>query len=106
MQLTEIATRLCYFSQKFANGEIDASEFKSTIMTLAFTAAGVSNDEMEVFNSTLQALYAMKKIGRLEVLDVVKNVSGDPQEIVTILESEPIRQMPAMHQKVITEKES
>ena len=47
---------------------------------------------MKAFNTVLQALYQMKSIGRAEVLDVLKNVTGDTQEIVSILEAEPIRQ--------------
>lgn len=106
MTMTEIALEGQSICQAFLDGEIDAKTFRSSMMTLAFTAAGVSNDEMEAFNIALQALYSMKKIGREEVLDVFKNVKGPKQEIVKILEDEPIRQMPAVETKAITEETS
>lgn len=103
MTMTEIALKQIDICQAFLDGKMDVKTFKSSMLTLAFTAAGVSNDEMEAFNTALQALYSMKKIGREEVLDVFRNVKGDTQEIVTILEDEPIRQVPAVDTKAITE---
>lgn len=101
MTMTEIALKQIEICQAFLDSKMDVKTFKSSMMTLAFTAAGVSDDEMEAFNTALQALYAMKSIGRDEVLDVFKNVKGDTQEIVNILESEPIRQVPAVNEKAI-----
>ena len=90
--LKELALQIQSFCQAFLEDKIDSREFKTMLMTLSFTAAGVSDDEMKAFNTVLQALYQMKSIGREEVLDVFKNVPGDTQEIVSILEAEPIRQ--------------
>ena len=90
--LKELALQIQSFCQAFLEDKIDSREFKTMLMTLSFTAAGVSDDEMKAFNTVLQALYQMKSIGREEVLDVFKNVTGDTQEIVSILEAEPVRQ--------------
>ena len=92
--MNEIALKTISICQAFLDGEIDSTQFKASMMNLAFIAAGVSDDEMQAFNSVLHALYDMKAIGRNEVLNVFKNVKGSKREIVAILEEEPIRQVP------------
>ena len=99
MDLIDIAKDINNICQSLLEGRIDDKTFRTSIMSMAFIASGVSDEEMKVFNSILESIYQMKKIGRNEVLDVFKNVSGNPKDITKILEKEPIRQIPRNNTK-------
>ena len=70
MSLKDEAINLQSICQDFLDSKLDAHDFKTTVMTAAFSLAGVSDEEMKVFNSVLQSLYRMKKIGRDEIVDI------------------------------------
>lgn len=103
--MKDIATKTIAICQAFLDDEIDAKQFRSSLMTLAFTAAGVSNDEMEAFNMALQALYKMKGIGWSDVLGVFREVKGRKQDIVKILENKPVRRIPDVDPKTLENPE-
>lgn len=103
--MKDIATKTIAICQAFLDDEIDAKQFRSSLMTLAFTAAGVSDNEMEAFNMALQALYRMKEIGWNDVLGVFREVKGRKQDIVKILENEPVRRVPEVNPKALENPE-
>ena len=101
MDLRQLALKQQAVCQAFLDGKMDAKTFRGEMMTLAFTASGVSDDEMQVFNTVLKALYEMKQQGRTETVDVFKNVAGRKQDIVKVLENEPARPVPVVDTKAI-----
>ena len=103
--MKNVATKTIALCQAFLDDKIDAKTFKSSLMTLAFTAAGVSEDEMKAFNLALQALYSMKEIGWNDVLGVFKEVKGRKQDIVKVLENEPVRGVPEVGIKMLENPE-
>ena len=103
MDLRQLAEKQQAVCQAFLDGNIDDKTFRGEMMTLAFAASGVSNDEMQVFNTVLKALYEMKQQGRRETVDVFKNVAGRKQDIVAVLENQPARPVPVADTKAIEE---
>lgn len=86
-KLRQLAINQQKLCQAFLDGKIDEKEFRGSLMHAAFEASGVTDEEMQAFNSVLEALYKMKSIGRDEIVDVVKESLGHTDnEIVDVIE--------------------
>ena len=59
--LKELALQIQSFCQAFLEDKINSREFKTMLMTLSFTAAGVSDDEMKAFNTVLAGTLSDEK---------------------------------------------
>lgn len=88
MNMIKIAIKTQDLCTNFINQNIDSKSFRTGLMTLAFEASGISDEELEVFNSILKSIVRMRQITRKEILGVVKNIKGDVREIVKIIENQ------------------
>ena len=87
MKLKTVAQDHIKLCQAYLEGCIDEKTFKTSLMTVAFEAAGVTQSEMLVFNTMLEALYKMKSLGREEIVDAVKEKLGHVEtEIIDVVD--------------------